>query len=764
VTRQTRHDDTRTRRTGRPSRSADGARYRPRHEARTLARDTPGPVVTPLRPTGPSGPNARLLFLMVIVVLAAAGLTFRLVQLQVLSPERYVAKGLEQRTRAIALPGPRGEILDRNGNRLAISIPQNTFFVDPQLVIDPGAASEVLSPVLGESVSSLYEKFTADSHFVYLARQVSDEMAHTIQALDVPGVYSLEEPTRFNPAGGDLGGSFIGRVGIDSQPLSGLEYKYDDVLAGVAGELIVEKAPQGQTIPVGPREVQPAQPGSDLVLTVDRSLQFEVEQILMRQVDAMVAKGGIAIVTETDTGAILAVASVTRDSQLNVILSPTNQAANWAFEPGSVMKAITFASVMDAGLAEPHTVRPVASTFDLYDQTFSDIHDHPTTDWTVSDIVTQSSNVGSVMWATELGADRFEPYIRSFGLTDQVLGLGGETSGLLEDREDWDGTKIGAVALGQAISVSGLQMIQAFNVIANDGIKVPLRLVEETVSPDGEVELFAVAEPERVISAGTASEMRSILRNVVAAGTGQAAAVDGYEVAGKTGTARKPLPTGGYQDANGQYHYVSSFVGFLPANDPEISILVTLDEPAVSTYASVVAAPVFSEIAHYALRHFSIPPSAALLEAAPLTIAGDTIPEDGIIADNPAPLPEAPEADDELLPAADAIDGGAAETSQPPVGAIAPSVVTEAVDPVGVQPTDAMPIDAMPIDAMPIDAMPAEAIAGTDAQIEEAAPSAAPAPAPTADNTALDNTALDNTALDNTALDNTAGDAGQGNG
>ena len=614
----------------------------------------------------------RLLFMLLVVLLAAGLLIWRLVHLQILEPERYVERGEAQRTRVIDLPGPRGSILDRSGNSLALTYPQQTFFVDPDDVEDARRAAHELSPVLGQTEERLYEKFTANSRFVYLDRQVEDSVAEAVEALNIPGVYRLEEPKRFNPAGEDLGISIIGRVGVDSQALGGIEYAYNEWLEGEAGRMVVEKDRTGtRTIPIAAREVTPASPGNDLILTIDRSLQHEVEHLLLTQVESMAAKGGVAVVTQTKTGEILAMASVDRDANLNVQLADSNLATQWAYEPGSVMKAVTFSSVLDAGLAEPGTVREVPWSIELYDREFTDITPHEPVDLTVADIVTQSSNVGSIMWATDLGATEFDNYLRSFGFGSTVLNLPGETQGLLADRPNWDGTAIGAIALGQGISVTALQMIGAFNVIANDGVDIPLHVVRNVMSPDGDVLAIPNTETTQVISDQSAREMRAILQNVVANGTGAAAQVEGYDVAGKTGTARKSHPDGGYQDADGYFSYVSSFAGFLPAGDPELSILVTIDEPASSIYASKVAAPVFADIARYALRHFGIPPSAPLLESAPTTAQGGPVAEDGIAVRSVAQLALPPMPLVALTPAEnDVTDPAPAPTELPDSSAV----------------------------------------------------------------------------------------------
>jgi len=548
-------------------------------------------------------------------VVLAGLLVWRLAMLQVVEPEEYVEWGRGQRFDTIELQGSRGDIVDRNGEQLAVSLPQRSFFADPAYVTDPSAAADVLAPLLGLEVLDVYDRLTASSNFSWLARQVTDDMADTLDALEIAGVYSMEEPARFNPAGATLGAGMIGSVGIDNQGLSGLELIYDEVLSGAPGEMILERDERGNTIPQGQIELRPATQGSDVVLTLDRALQFEVERILVDTVNDMAAKGAVAVVSDPRTGEILSSATVRRDDLGAAEVSIENHAATWTYEPGSIMKAITFAGVLESGIAEPETPLLVPDQIKVYDSVFADHDPHAPVEWTVSDIVTQSSNVGTVTWAQELGADRFEAMMHSFGFGHSTgLGLPGETPGLMIRRADYTGTTLAANALGQGISVTPIQMLSAFNVIANDGVYASPRLVRDIVDPSGRYEAPAEDEARRVISQETARKMGLVLQNVVDAGTGRNAAIDGYDVAGKTGTARKAQPGGGYLDADGHFHYVSSFIGFLPASDPKVSILIAVDEPTTTYYASAAAAPAFARIARYALRHFQIPPTVDLLQ------------------------------------------------------------------------------------------------------------------------------------------------------
>jgi cell division protein FtsI (penicillin-binding protein 3) len=551
-----------------------------------------------------------MLLVLLAMTLIASGLTYRLVELQLRNAEEFVEIGRQQRFRTVQLAGGRGDILDRNGNSLATSLPSTSFFVDPKFVEDPIGDAVRLAPVLKMAVEDVRALLGGQGRFAWLIRQTSEAKAAEILALDVPGVFTTSEPDRFQPSGPALARSVIGNVDIDSMGLSGIEKIYDDVLQGQPGELSIEIGRGGPTIP-GQREVsrQPV-PGADVVLTIDRSLQFEVERVLTEQVDAMDAQSGVVLVSDPTTGEILAMASVVRNNEGEVASTSLNMATSWSYEPGSVMKALTFGSIIDAGIANSSSTSIVPDSYELWDYTFSDSSPHPTREMTVSEIVTVSSNVGTVRWAEQLGGARLDTYLRDFGFGSPAnLGFPGETAGLMIPPDSWGGLATATTALGQGISVTPAQMLAAFNAVANDGLYVPLQMVREVVRSDGTNEVPPAPKSRQVISPSAAAQVRNMLESAVAVGTGVNAQVDGYRVAGKTGTARKPLENGqGYEDGAGNFRYIATFAGFLPADEPELSIIVTIDQPTASIYAGHVAAPVFADIASYAVRHLGIAP------------------------------------------------------------------------------------------------------------------------------------------------------------
>jgi cell division protein FtsI (penicillin-binding protein 3) len=569
-------------------------------------RTTPAPAAR----TRARGPRRRLLAVLVLLGLLFAVVVGRLAQLQFVG-DRYVALGDAQAVRPVELAAARGSIFDRNGYDLALSVPQHTVWADPALVTDPMAEAAALTPVLRLDAALLQSRLSQAGRFVYLARQVPDDVAAQVESLALDGVYLLDEPKRFNPAG-SLARSVLGSVNLDNVGASGLELQHDDLLTGEPGELVIERDPNGRTIPTGEHQVSPASPGDDLVLTIDRALRFEAERLLAQQIAAMGARGGTIIATRPATGEILAMANVAIPAPGQPpVPTADNRALTQVFEPGSVNKVITLAAALEEGVATLDSVLTVPDHLRVSDHTFTDHDPHPTSQWTLSDIMTTSSNIGTIMLAQQLGPEGMDRYLRSFGFgAPSGLGFPDESSGLLLEPDDWWGTSIGSIPIGQGIAVTALQMLSAYNVIANGGMYVEPKLVLATVDEDGESHPTPASERRRVVSEPVANQVRDMMVNVVAQGTGRQAAIEGYHVAGKTGTARKPQPTGGYRDAAGNFHYVATFAGFVPAEDPQLSIIVILDEPSATIFASAVSAPVFADLARYGLRLFTIPPPA----------------------------------------------------------------------------------------------------------------------------------------------------------
>lgn len=592
---------------------------------RTPRPDSAAPPPRRLRavPTGPPGggpprrprgaavgrPERRSLALKAVLGILLLAVVGKLIDVQVLDRNTYVAVGEGQRLRTVALDASRGRILDREGHDLALSVSRPSVFADPSQIDDPSGTAQALAPVLDVNPVDLTDKLSRDTQFVYLRGRIDDEVASAIVDLELDGIHLFEEPARFTPSE-SLARSIIGKVADDQTGSTGIELLYDDVLTGTPGELRYERARDGGTIAAaGQTRVAPIA-GDDVVLTLDRSLQYEAERVLTQQVDEVGAKGGTAVISDPSTGEILALANITRNTDDEIITAGANRAVIDVFEPGSVNKVITMAAVLEEGLVGPDTELTVPWRLPVSDHVFSDYSPHETMPMTVTQILAQSSNIGTIMLGQQLGKEKIDRYLRDFGFgASTALGFPNESRGLLLPTENWSGTSIGSIPLGQGISVTAVQMLSAYNVIANDGTYVPPRLVAATVDASGVRTPIASSGERRVVSPETARQVREMLVEVVNNGTGKQGQVEGYSVGGKTGTARKPQANGTYRDAAGNYQYVAAFAGMVPAEDPQLSLLVVIDEPSATIYGGTAAAPVFADLARFALSRFRIPPA-----------------------------------------------------------------------------------------------------------------------------------------------------------
>ncbi|HYI61838.1 MAG TPA: penicillin-binding protein 2 [Acidimicrobiales bacterium] len=602
-------------------------------------------------PPPPRATRRRLLALPVVSVLLFGVVAAKLVDVQVRNPDRWVAQGLQQRIAVATLPAGRGSLLDRNGHHFSLSLPRRSVFADPSLIHDPAAVAARLAPLLEVPRRELEEKVSGPGRFAMLAHTLPDAVADRVEALDIAGISFVAEYQRFRP-NDTLAQSLVGSVSVDgSQGISGLEAQYDDLLTGREGEITYEKAKVegGGAIAGSTRRVIAARPGADITLTLDRGLQYETEQTLADHLGRAGAHGGTAIVSRPSTGEILALANLEQDEGgAGYVPTTNNLALTTVYEPGSVNKVITVAAALEEGLVTPETMLSVPDELEVGDHRFTDSHPHPTTSWSVTDILATSSNIGTIMLAQQLGGDRMDRYLRRFGFGSRTgLGFPAESAGLMLPGDEWaqQSTAIGSIPIGQGISVTALQMLQAYNVLANDGTYVPPRLVRAVTRPDGTPEPVPSPEPVQVVSPTTAAAVRAMMAEVVERGTGQDAAVPGYTVAGKTGTARKPQPNGGYEDEDGAMHYIATFAGLLPAENPDLSVIVVVDEPdpGRSIYAGDVAAPAFSDLARLALRRLDIPPAVGGGTVAVPTMSesaqgiGDTrIPSSGAAPDEGA--------------------------------------------------------------------------------------------------------------------------------
>ncbi|MBI2703757.1 MAG: penicillin-binding protein 2 [Actinobacteria bacterium] len=575
---------------------------------RTSPPKGPRLLTTPLK-TSTTHTRRRLVGLVVIFCLLFATVVVKLANLQVLNPKQFQEFGMSQRVREEILAADRGTIFDRNGVELALSLPQKSVFVDPKLIVDPPGEAQQLGSVLGIDPAGIEDKMRKDNRFSYVARFLDESVARQIEALSLPGVAFVEEPKRYSPSS-DIAGAVVGGVDPEGVGIAGLEKLYTTQLAGTPGKLMLEQSPSGRTIPVGDYQFVPATKGDDLVLTLDRSMQFEVQRMLTDQVSSVGAKGGVAIVTKPDTGEVLASVSVTKNENNEVKPDGNFAALTTVYEPGSVMKLATVSGAIEDKKVDPDTVINLPTELKIADATFTDAEERGAVAWPVKTIIEQSSNIGTILIGQRLGRERIVEYMKRFGFDEKTgINFPGEQSGVVPPLDKWWATTAATVPIGQGVSVTPMQMLAAYNVIANGGVYISPKLVQASVDANGVRRPTPDPPPRTVVSLDTANKLNVILRSVVAQGTGTKAAVPGYTVGGKTGTSRKPQPGGGYEGPDGVVQYQATFVGFAPAEAPKVSVLVMIDEPAGGQiFGGLVAAPVFSKITEFALKRLGVPP------------------------------------------------------------------------------------------------------------------------------------------------------------
>ncbi len=577
----------------------------------------------PLRRDGHETGVRRLRWAMVVAVLALLAVAGQLTSVQLVQGEDYAARSVAQSSRTVELPATRGRIYDRGGAVLATSVTSATIYADPRAFepsetvdgqpVPPAAdldeVATELAPVLDRDVDELRAALETDAHFVYLARQLDYEVGERVEQLDIEGVGVIDEPRRTYPSD-SLAGQVVGFTGIDGEGLHGLELYFDEMLAGKPGMLALDRGASGLAIASGTREVVPAEAGTDLALTLDREIQYAAERAAADAVAAHDAVGASVAVLEVGTGEVLAMASAPsynpNDREEGDQEHWGNRAVTDAFEPGSTQKALTIAAALEEDAVDADTKFEVPDAYEVGGSIFGDSSTHGTQTWDVGEIMERSSNIGTIKIAERLGAERLDAYLRDFGYGSPTgIGFPGESAGLLAPVDSWWSTSLPTIAIGQGVAATLLQQVDAYATLANDGVAVQPRLLRGTVGDDGRLAPSEVPDERRVVSKDTADTVASMLAGVVDGdnGTGANAAVDGYSVAGKTGTARKPSADArGYSD-----EYVATFTGFAPVDDPEIAVAVMVDEPE-PIYGGIVAAPVFSEVMEVALTSRRVAP------------------------------------------------------------------------------------------------------------------------------------------------------------
>ncbi len=536
----------------------------------------------------------------------------RLAVVQGVDGAEYASAASQDRLRTYPIAAMRGEVLDRDGRPFAYTADAFRVVADPTVVADPERTALALTTVLDIPARELSGKLSAEGRrHVVLKRQVSPEVADEVDELGLGGVFLEDDPVREYPAGA-VGGQVVGFVGDEGTGLAGIEQTFEDVLAGTPGQRRVEVGSGGNPIPSrGIDEESPATDGSSVTLTLDQDLQYVMEQRLREACEDGATTRASAVVLDVRSGEVAAMGSCPGYDPGNVSATPDllkNPAVSDVFEPGSVLKAVTLAAALEEGHATPDRELTVDGHIQAGRQVVTDAHDHEPIDWTVTGILAKSSNVGTIMLAREVTDEKLEEYLRAFGIGSRTgIELPGESPGIFAGAEDWSQIQAANVAIGQGVSVTTLQMASVFQTLANDGVRIEPRIVRSVTAPDGRVTRAERPEGTRVVSKATADSMAYMLEAVVGpGGTAPLGQIDGFRVAGKTGTAQRANPECNCYDGGG---YVTTFAGFAPADDPQYVIAVELERPTSSAEGGQVAAPVFRDILRYALTADGVVPS-----------------------------------------------------------------------------------------------------------------------------------------------------------
>jgi len=561
-----------------------------------------------------------------ILIVAMLLLVARLVDVQVLRAGGYEAQARGESAITVSIPSLRGGIYARNGSPLALSVPTDDIVADDFQIAHPVKTAEALAPMLHLRVATLAAQLHEHSGYVVLARQLSQSAGQKIAADSFPGITLIADSKREVPNGA-LASPVIGFTNGSGKGAGGLEYGDNTLLAGANGKKTILSSPGGVALPQSPVTNQVATtPGTGLELTIDTQLQYESEQALAKAIESSNSVSGTAIVMDVKTGQILSMANLAAThpaplgapalpatTQGGVVPIGPNDAINEAssnlavtqlYEPGSVFKLVTFSAALQDGLINPNTVFTVPDQMKLDGSTFHDAEPHPTEQLNATQILAQSSNIGTSEIAQGVGEQRLLAQVKALGFGQPTgLNFPGESPGLLATAAQWEPTNYVSLPIGQVDAVNALQVLDAYNTVANRGVYVAPKLVQATVSPTGTVTGTAPSPTHRVLSPATNGELTSMLEQVINQGTGTSAAVAGYTVAGKTGTAQ--IPTQG-KDSYVPGAYMATFVGFAPAANPTLSMIVVLDRPT-PIFGGTVSAPVFSQIMSYALHRYDIP-------------------------------------------------------------------------------------------------------------------------------------------------------------
>jgi cell division protein FtsI (penicillin-binding protein 3) len=520
--------------------------------------------------------------------------------LQGVKGAQLASEAVHQQTETVKVPGLRGSLLDRRGNKLASSEDAATIYATPYLVKNPPQAAAKLAPILDESEGEVLEALTEESGFSYVAQRVDLGTAARIEALHLEGIGQVPDSRRTYPQG-DMAGQVIGAVGSENQGLTGLELGEESVLHGTDGEQRIVKDALGD--PIRLETASEAEDGEDIQLTLDPVIQQKAEQVLGQVGEAYAAKGATAIVMDPRDSHILAMANwppvdpadLSEASNEDLL----NKATGFTYEPGSTFKAFTVAAALEEKLVTPETAYTLPPTIQVADRVIEDSHPRGTETLTVSEILAHSSNVGAVTVGLQVGSEKFSRWINRFGFGRPTgVQFPAEEQGLVPELDEYSGSTMGNLPIGQGLSVTPIQMMAGYAAIANGGILKRPQLIERIGDEQ-------ISEPKgrRVISPAVASQVSEMLEGVLGpGGTASEVSVPGYTLAGKTGTA-EVAENGTYSETK----YIASFIGFAPAQNPQFLAAVIVDEPQGEIYGGSVAAPAFGELAGFALPYLGVP-------------------------------------------------------------------------------------------------------------------------------------------------------------
>lgn len=559
---------------------------------------TPRPPAPPA-PLRLGNPRRRAGILLVFVLIVFTIFAGRLLELQAFRGDALAAAAVDQRTTTVKVLADRGDIVDARGVPLAMTVESRHVTVDQTLITDPLGTAQAIAGVLGIPAGPLVERLTGDRRFAYVVKDITPEQWRIIDEMGLVGIYSERALERVYPSG-DVAANVVGFVGGEAGGgLAGIEYALDDQLAGVDGWRTFERV-SGVAIPGSAETVEEPQPGSPVQLTIDRDIQYVAQRALANEVMATGAESGTIVVMDPRTGDILALAAVptfdANDPGAADEANRGNRAITDVFEPGSTSKVITVAAVLEEGGADANTMFQIPPTLDRGGKTFHDATEHGGYEWDLATILARSSNIGTILAAETVPEDRVFSYFEKFGIGQPSgIGLPGESPGYITPMSDWSATTFPTMAFGQGFSVNAVQMADVFSTIANDGVRMPARIIAGADTPAG----------ERVVSERTAKTIREMLERVVAdGGTAPMAGIPGYRVGGKTGTAQVIDPECGCYNGD----TIGSFIGMAPIEAPELVIAVTIVKPKVTQMGGELAGPVFREVMTYALQAQRVAP------------------------------------------------------------------------------------------------------------------------------------------------------------